>query len=385
MVAYGQAKNTHSKTVILGNSLVSYYNWDQLSDQNTQVIGSGVADFTSHQLSWVLEHNVLNHAPQKCIIIAGQEDFFLEIEPERVAANFMQLANSLAAKSVTPIMTSIIKLTNQPELNKAIHQSNALIRQQFLEKGYAFIDLNSFMSDENGLKAAYTTDGFHLNESGYEVVKNLLTPIVLNDKTETSHHLQVMDLQQLSAERIKRILSSSPAEVNITMLGNSITEMGGDWNKKLNRKDIRNCGQGGYSTGQMLWHLDTLVLQANPKICTIMGGINDLSMGVALKVIYKNILEIIHRLQEHNIEPVIQSTLYEHNRPKRHQTITELNKKLKAYCDQNNIKFINVNSVLADENGLIKEYTTDGTHLTEKGYAVWSKFLRKELIKKLNF
>src|SRR4030043_2243534 len=73
--------------------------------------------------------------------------------------------------------------------------------------------------------------------------------------------------EKLASKRIERILKQSPRTVSIVMLGNSITEYGGNWNTRLGRTDIRNSGQGGYTTGQMLWLLDSCVIKAKPENC----------------------------------------------------------------------------------------------------------------------
>ena len=39
------------------------------------------------------------------------------------------------------------------------------------------------------------------------------------------------------------------------------------------------------------------------------------------------------------------------------------------------IDYIDLNRLLSDENGLMEKYTTDGTHLSREGYAIWSKKL----------
>src|SRR4030042_1167019 len=94
--------------------------------------------------------------------------------------------------------------------------------------------------------------------------------------------------QKLSAKRIERIMKQSPHTVSIVMLGNSITEYGGDWNARLGRSDIRKSGQGGYTTGQLAWLLDSCVLKARPKYCFTLAGINDLSLGIPVERVCAN-------------------------------------------------------------------------------------------------
>jgi lysophospholipase L1-like esterase len=182
--------------------------------------------------------------------------------------------------------------------------------------------------------------------------------------------------QKLSAKRIERILKQSPQNVSIVMLGNSITENGGDWNARLGRSDIRNSGQGGDTTGQMLWLLDSCVLKARPKYCFTLAGINDISMGIPVERIFHNYQTIIDTLLANDIRPIVQSTLRQTGNIPANRKVTYLNYLLKDYCIGKNITFIDLNQFMADKNGLIPEYSTDGTHLSERGYDLWSKKLK---------
>jgi len=183
--------------------------------------------------------------------------------------------------------------------------------------------------------------------------------------------------QKLSAKRIERIMKKSPQTVSIVMLGNSITEYGGDWNARLGRSDIRNSGQGGYTTGQLAWLLDSCVLNASPKYCFTLAGINDISLGIPVERIFQNYQTIIDTLLENNIQPIVQSTLCQTGNPSGNHTVTCLNYLLEDYCTGKNIVFIDLNQFMADKNGLMPEYSTDGTHLSERGYEIWSEKLKQ--------
>ncbi|MBN1416474.1 MAG: hypothetical protein JW973_15325 [Bacteroidales bacterium] len=190
--------------------------------------------------------------------------------------------------------------------------------------------------------------------------------------------------QKLAQNRIDRILKQSPETVSVVMLGNSITENGGDWNKRLGRTDIRNSGQGGYTTGQLLWILDSCVIKAKPKYCFTMAGVNDITLGIPLDRIYSNYQIFIDTLLSNGIIPVVQSTLYQASNPAANKKLDYLNNLLEAYCNKKNILFIDLNRVMTDQNGLLPELTTDGTHLSEQGYKVWSDKLQW-IISKLAF
>ena len=54
--------------------------------------------------------------------------------------------------------------------------------------------------------------------------------------------------------------------------------------------------------------------------------------------------------------------------------ILEVNRQLKNYCIEKNIVYIDMYQELIDEDGNLKlDYTKDGLHLTNEGYAVVTK------------
>lgn len=190
--------------------------------------------------------------------------------------------------------------------------------------------------------------------------------------------------EKLAAKRIERILRQSPPTVSFVMLGNSITEYGGNWNARLGRTDIRNSGQGGYTTGQLLWLLDSCVIKAKPRYCFTMAGINDLSLGIPVDKAYANYQVMIDTMLANGILPIVQSTLYQTGNPEGNTRVGYLNDLLEAYCYKKNILFLDLNRIMTDQNGLMADLTTDGTHLSERGYEIWSEKL-KWIISELPF
>ena len=59
--------------------------------------------------------------------------------------------------------------------------------------------------------------------------------------------------------------------------------------------------------------------------------------------------------------------------------IPEINSKLEALAKDRKIPFINLFPLFTEKgsNVMRKELTTDGLHLTEEGYKIWSKALRR--------
>lgn len=158
----------------------------------------------------------------------------------------------------------------------------------------------------------------------------------------------------------------------IVMLGDSITERV-NWNELLDRTDIANRGINSDVTEGFLNRLDH-VYRLNPKACFIMGGVNDVSW-VRTTDIFENYKKIVQQLKEHDIVPIIQSTLYTTGPGSalKNKNIAGLNRMLKKFAQEESVEYIDVNRVLSKDGQLANEYTSDGIHLTAKGYQVWAQ------------
>lgn len=165
-------------------------------------------------------------------------------------------------------------------------------------------------------------------------------------------------------------------QANIVMLGDSITQMA-EWNELLDRNDIVNRGISGDNILGMLNRI-SFVSRLSPKICFILGGVNDLKSGVSAEEVFDNYKKIVANLKEHNVIPVIQSTLYSNMASS--EKVERLNRLLKKYAEDNELYYIDLNAVLATNKSLRKEYSADGTHLTAKGYEFWREEVGKALM-----
>lgn len=163
------------------------------------------------------------------------------------------------------------------------------------------------------------------------------------------------------------------------MLGNSIT-FGVNWNELMGRTAIVNRGIGSDNTYGFLHRME-YVYKLHPKICCVMGGINDIYQEIPVEKIFENYKKIVEELRAHKIIPVIQSTLFVSPKWRKYTEknleAVKLDSLLAEYAQQNKIDFINLNAVMSKDNLLMEELTFDGVHLTAKGYALWRDELEK--------
>lgn len=183
-------------------------------------------------------------------------------------------------------------------------------------------------------------------------------------------------------------------QVDIVMLGNSITH-GANWNELLGRSDVVERGISSDVTEGMINRL-SYVFKLKPKVCFLMGGLNDIYNWIPVEDIYINFTHIINLLKTKNITPVIQSTLYAgsewgknwnltpENNAERNRQVDKLNNLLRNYAAKNEIMFVDLNSKMKKGKFLNSSLTYDGVHLNARGYKLWVREVEK-VLKKLEF
>ena len=189
-------------------------------------------------------------------------------------------------------------------------------------------------------------------------------------------------------QRISEFEKEIPITSNdIVMIGNSITENGGDWNKRLGLTNVRNRGINGDVAIGIYERLNQ-ILPAQPKKIFLMCGINDVSHNLSTDSIVKMIDLVITRIQMEspNTKIYLQSVLPINESFERYKRLTgktnqipEINKELEKITKTHKIVFVNLfpHFIEKGTNILRKELTEDGLHLNEYGYAIWVNELKK--------
>jgi len=175
---------------------------------------------------------------------------------------------------------------------------------------------------------------------------------------------------------------------DIVFIGNSIIEQGGDWGTRFGNTDIKNRGISGDVTEGVFNRLGEICF-TKPKAVFILCGINDLLAYKSVGFVVNNTLKIVHeiKVQSPATKIYVQSILPT-DKAELIIKIKEINFQLKNKAITNSYTFIDLHSLFADSNDLIKTVLTyDGTHPTDAGYKMWvnnEKELMNQLINNHN-
>ena len=176
---------------------------------------------------------------------------------------------------------------------------------------------------------------------------------------------------------------------DIVMLGNSLTEGGGDWGKRLGKDNVINRGISG---DEVMGVYDRLhqILPGKPAKIFLLIGVNDVSHDLSTDSIVYRIDQTLTRIQKESPDTKVylQSLLPINESFNRYKRLTnktyqipEINARLETLAKEKKITFINLYPLFTEKgtNVLKKELTYDGLHLNDEGYKVWVDAIKKKM------
>lgn len=174
---------------------------------------------------------------------------------------------------------------------------------------------------------------------------------------------------------------------DIVMLGNSLTENGGDWGKLLGWKHVVNRGIIG---DEVMGIYDRLhqILPGHPEKLFLLTGINDVSHGLSADSIVRLMRLTVERIRRESPQTrlYLQSLLPINESFGRYkllagktELVPEINARLKELAREQGIDFIDLFPLFAEPGTSVlrRELTADGLHLNKEGYQIWAKKLKK--------
>ncbi len=206
----------------------------------------------------------------------------------------------------------------------------------------------------------------------------------------------LQDWPNLARYRAQNAKAEAPtaSENRVVFMGDSITD---NWGRRYGKffpgKGYINRGIGGQTTPQMLIRFRPDVLALKPKVVVILAGTNDIAGNtgpMSLEDIENNLMSMTDLAKAHGIAVVLSSVMpiCDYIRPqsvKRPQEkIIALNAWMKDHAAQNGFVYLDYfNAMLDDKQMLKKEWTDDGLHPNDAGYAAIEPLAEQAIAKAL--
>jgi lysophospholipase L1-like esterase len=207
---------------------------------------------------------------------------------------------------------------------------------------------------------------------------------------------------QLRKEQLQRILAiyeqQEQAKPNgVVFFGDSITEMYNIKKYYPMLNNTYNCGVAGAVAQELLWIVDEAVIKCQPKVVTLMIGVNDLGRTTMAspKEIANRVKAIIEMIVLNcpQTEVLLLSTLpcieeleSYHQVPgiRSNDLIAMIYSQYQDVIYNDRVTMLNIFPEFVDETGNVKvEYYQDGLHLNDRGYEKLTSLLKEPILELL--
>ena len=187
-----ELKNLHATykkqghlTVFFGNSITEQLKF--FLPESDSLFNMGISGDFSEGLIKRLD-NVTRLKPDNLFIKIGINDIVERVPLSKIKTNYLQILDRVASEcpdtkiyiqSTLPTRDLKSFFRSSKDINKIVMKLNLFLKMQAQERKITFIDLYPDFADENNeMKQELTTDGVHLNETGYNIWKKHLSKFI---------------------------------------------------------------------------------------------------------------------------------------------------------------------------------------------------------------
>ena len=385
-VMYEEMPIHPENVVMVGDDYIDRGVWNEFF-ADTTIKNRGITyDASEHVLYRI--GRIASQKPHKIFVSAGYNDIRHGTPDETVVENIRQIFKTVSKLSPDTrcYWLNIVGTADFTEEQRAsVRLINAEVAKLGLKAGFETIDINSVLSD--GIAdGTYSWDGGkYLNGAGYEAyakaIEEPMKRTALNKAADREYPLEISDYYK---HRVSVFNSLPASKKKICMLGNSLNN-NALWTELFPMGYIINRGISGDVVKGVRQRLDEIADDRPMKIFLITGTndfVNDNNVqAIDVWADYENLIKDIRTLFP-STRLYVQSTLPLNPKSKfyldNNAKIAELNKLLFGAAERYGYFYLDIATLLSDENGDLRdEYTTDGIHLSAAGYFVWASELAK--------
>jgi lysophospholipase L1-like esterase len=190
--------------------------------------------------------------------------------------------------------------------------------------------------------------------------------------SSSKRQLTYQDWKTLLALEAKAIAQGQGANHLNVLVGDSLSMWFPAQKLPIGKLWLNQGISGDTSTG-VLKRL-SFFSKTRPDVIYVMAGINDLRNGASDETILRNHRRIIRTLKQSHPESliIIQSILPTRQPKIANIRIRNLNEELAQIAKEQGVNYLNIHNWFTDSEGNLREdLTTDGLHLSTRGYDVW--------------
>ena len=180
--------------VFVGDSIIRDYDLNRFFPKiKEKLLNCGVSGITSEGLLNIIQHGVIRHKPKTIVILVGTNDMspYHDKRDEEIILNISRMISELkfVLDKVNIVLISILPCDEKRYGKEVIGGGRENSRIKIINdklgkfkqiyKDFIFVDVFDKLCDEKrNIINEYTHDGIHLTVKGYQLVTDILTPIL---------------------------------------------------------------------------------------------------------------------------------------------------------------------------------------------------------------
>ncbi len=183
LVAKDDVQRETDLILFTGSSSVRFWSTLASDFDGSNVLNRGFGGSTFPDLLHYQDELIFKYNPSKIFIYEGDNDIFMNQEPEQILANAKLLASNIHKRLPD---AKIYFIAAKPsvarwELREAYKHFNYILSSwTSFEEKISFVDVWTPMCDENGavFKDLFIADNLHMNAKGYKIWAEVMAPYV---------------------------------------------------------------------------------------------------------------------------------------------------------------------------------------------------------------
>ncbi|MGT2771368.1 GDSL-type esterase/lipase family protein [Streptococcus marimammalium] len=174
------------EVIFIGDSIVEFFKLETYFKTSKVIANRGISAYTSENLLDYLDTHVFGDKLETVFILIGTNDIGLSIPKEKTVENIKQIIKKIKEKYsyLTIVLLEILPVnTVEFDLSRFGMRDNQTIAS--LNNAYENLTLqfervtllkthDAFLNNEEQLTVAYTKDGLHLTDKGYQILAELI-------------------------------------------------------------------------------------------------------------------------------------------------------------------------------------------------------------------
>jgi lysophospholipase L1-like esterase len=155
------------EVAMVGDSLTQGGIWSEMFP-GVGIANRGVGGNTTVDILARVD-TILSTRPEVAFVMVGVNDAARGRSADEIFASYVRIVDALQGGGVEVVIQSTIECSAKScgATLKVLRELNRMLAAMAAERGIDYVDINSALADESGLKSAYTYDGTHLNGAGY--------------------------------------------------------------------------------------------------------------------------------------------------------------------------------------------------------------------------